>query len=335
MRRTLAVVLVLTAFTLSSSCKGRKAAVEAAYTSWDATMEKATTDTEKLAATKAFLGRFPDTEHTEDVASTLAYLLGDALGKPAEADAFLIDLAEKVKDPDRELAVVGVRLGVLGKLKDGARLRQAVAEFTKGRELKFGDRSTVADAAIECGEWALALDTAEAALPFASPEAVKADNPNRKLSEQRVADTARRRKVEMLGAKGWALANLGRLDEAVAVLREAHAADFRGYMGNTESSAGSYLGRALAMAGKKDEAADVLTVAALYGDDKAAMETLKGHLAAASESDGGFDAYLTATRLRLARTVDDFTLPDYAGKPQTFSKLRNGEVTLLSFWFPT
>jgi hypothetical protein len=335
MRRTLALVVVLTAVAISPACKSRKTAVEAAYSSWNAAVEKAQSTNEKVAATRSFLERFPDTEHTEDAASTLAYLLGDELGKPAEADAYLVELTGKVHDPEQRRAVMGLRLEVLGKLKDGVRLRQAVDEFTAGRDLKFADRSMVAGAALECGEWALALTTAEAALPLATPEAVKSDNPDRKLSEQRIADSARRRKVEMLDTKGWALANLGRHDEAVAVLRDAHLADFHGYMGNTESPAGSYLGRTLLMAGKHDEATDLLAVAALYGGDEPALKALRGMFAAAHGSDSGFDDYLAATRLRLARTIDDFTLPDYAAKPYTFSKLRNGEVTLLSFWFPT
>ncbi len=335
MKRDLTIAVVLAALASLASCQNAKTKIDAAYASWEAAIEKAPSAGEKVAATRSFLQRFPDTEHTEDAASTLAYLLGDELGKPAEADAFLVDLAGKVTDPEHRRALVGVHLGVLGKLKNGIRLRQAVDEFTSGHELRFSDRSTVAGAALECGEWATALATAEAALPLATPDAVKADNPARKLSEQRVSDNARRRRVEMLATKGWALANLGRLDEAITALREAYAADFRGYMGNTESEAGSYLGRALAMAGKRDEAEQDLAVAALYGGDKPATAALRERFPAGAAGDGGFDAYLASTRTRLARPIDDFTLSDYAAKPYTFSKLRNGEVTLLSFWFPT
>jgi hypothetical protein len=335
MRRALAIVLILAAFTLSTACKGRKDALEGAYKEWDAALVKAKDNGEKLAATRSFLDRFPDSKHTEDAAETLAYLLSDALGRPAEADEFLVALAGKVMTPETRTAILRIRLGVLGALKDGARLRQAVAEFSQGRDLDFAERSAVADAALACGEWELAASTADAALPLATPEGVRADNPTSKMNEQRVADTARRRRVEMLGAKGWALANLGRHDDAVAVLREAQAADFHGYMGNTESSAGSYLGRALAMAGKRDEAEQVLAVASLYGGDKPANAALRERFPAGAAGDGEFDAWVAAQRLKLARTVDDFTLPDYAGTPHTFSKLRNGEVTLLSFWFPT
>lgn len=334
MRRALAVLLILASSSLSPGCKGRKDALEAAYKSWDAALVEADTAAEKLAATRAFLDRFPDSTHTEDAASTLAELAGEA-GRPAEADAYLVDLAARVVAPGTRTAILGIRLGVLGTLKDGARLRQAAEEFSRGRELSFADRSTIAGAALSGGEWQLALSTAEAALPLCTAEAYKADNPGRKLTEQRVADMARRRRVEMLDARGWALANLSRLDEALAVLREAYDADFRGYMGNTESTAGGHLGRALAMAGRTGEAEGVLAVAALYGGDEGATKALRERFPAGEPGDTAFAAYLEAQRFKLARPVEDFTLADYAGTPRTFSKLRNGEVTLLSFWFPT
>jgi hypothetical protein len=334
MRRAVAVVLVLGSLSLSAAC-ARKDALEAAYEKWDAALVKAADNDEKVVLTRAFLDRFPDSAHTEDAAETLAELLCGELGRPAEADAYLVDLAGRVTTPDSRIAIERIRLGALGALKDGARLRQAVAELSQGRDLDYAERSAVADAALECGEWELALSTAEAALPLSTAEAYKADNPGRKLTEKRVADMARRRKVEMLDAKGWALANLSRFDEAITVLREAHDADFRGYMGNTESSAGGHLGRALAMAGRTGESEGVLAVAALYGGDVGATEALRERFPSGEAGDAAFAAYLEAHRLKLARQVEDFTLSDYAGTTQTFSKLRNGEVTLLSFWFPT
>jgi hypothetical protein len=335
MRRSLVIALSLVALTPLISCGDRKAALEAAYKAWNAAVEKAPSAEQQAAATKSFLEQFPDSEHTEDAASTLAYLLGGSLGRPAEADAFLADLAARVKDPEHLHELLGVRLGVLGTLKDGDRLQQAVDDFSRGRELAFSDRSTIADAALAAGAWQLALATANAALPLATPAAITAENPARKLTAERLADSARRRRVEMLAARGWALANLGRVDEALAALREAYAADFHGYLGNTESAAGSYLGRALLMAGQRGEAEPLLAVAALYGGDRDARTELRQGFPAGPAGDRAFDTYLEGERVKLARPVADFTLPDYAGMPQTFSKLRNGEVALLSFWFPT
>jgi hypothetical protein len=335
MRRALMIVLAAAVLTSLTSCKGAKERVEAAYTSWDATVEKAASDTEKVAASKVFLARFPDTEHTREVAETAVEVLSGPLADAAGADALLVELMGRVKQPETRTALLGMRLGTLAALKLGDAFRAAVTEYTSGRALKYGDYQRVFDAAIECGEWALALDHAERALPLATPEVFKADNEKRKLTEQRIADGARRRTVGALAAKGWALANLGRLDEAVPVLREAHEADFRGYMGNTESPAGSFLGRALAMAGRTDEAERPLVVAALYGRDQAAEATLRERFPGGAAGDTAFAAYLDDARLRMARVADDFTLPDYQGTPQTFSRLRNGEVTLLAFWFPT
>ena len=335
MKKALTIVLALAVIASLTSCKSAKERVEAAYASWDTTMEKAANDTEKVAAAKAFLADFPDSEHTREVAGAAAELLSGPLDDPAGADALLADLAMRVKTPETLTALRGMRLGTLAELDHVDALRAAVAEYTAGRELKFADHQRVFDAAVECGAWDLALAHAEQALPLSTPEAYRADNEKRKPTEQRVADNARRRKVGALAAKGWALVGLGRADEALPILTEAHDTDFRGYMGNCESPAGSYLGRALLAANRHDEATRVLAVEALYGGDDAALDALRKSFTLARGSDAGFDAYLGEARLLMARVADDFTLPDYEGTPQTFSKLRNGEVALLSFWFPT
>jgi tetratricopeptide (TPR) repeat protein len=298
-------------------------------------MDEAAGDAEKVAAAKAFLARFPDTEHTREVAAAAVGLLSGPLADPAGADAFLLELTQRVNTPETRTALLGMRLGTLAGRKDAAGLRAAVAEYTAGRELGYDDHARVFAAALECGDWDLAITHAEAALPFATPEAYRADNEKRKPSEQRVADFARRRKVGALAAMGWAMANQGRLEQALPLLAEAHDTDFHGYMGNTESRAGSYLGRALAMAGRHDEAERPLAVAALYGGDAAARDALRARFAATRGTEDGFEAWLGEARRRLARPVEDFTLTDYEGTPRTFSQLRNGEVTLLTFWFPT
>jgi hypothetical protein len=335
MRRALTIVLVLAVPASLISCKSAKERVEAAYTRWDTTMEKAANDADKVAAARAFLADFPDSEHTREVAGAAVELLSGPLDDPAGADALLADLATRVKTPETVTALAGMRLGTLAALRQVDAFRAAAAEFTAGRELKYGDHQRVFDAALECEAWDLALAHAERALPLSTPEAYRADNEKRKPTEQRVADSARRRKVGALVAKGWALVGLDRVDEALPVLTEAHDADFHGYMGNSESAAGSYLGRALAMAGRHDDAERPLAIAALYGGDEPARDALRARFAATQGSADGFDAWLGEARVRMARPVEDFTLPDYAGTAHTFSRLRNGEVTLLSFWFPT
>ena len=53
-----------------------------------------------------------------------------------------------------------------------------------------------------------------------------------------------------------------------------------------------------------------------------------------SGPDWGFEDFVWELRKKLARTVDDFSLPDYEGQSHKFSDLR-GKVTLLAFWTPT
>jgi tetratricopeptide (TPR) repeat protein len=335
MRRTLLFMSALALLVSVSACKATKERVEAAYKTWDGAMEEAADDAEKVAVAKAFLARFPDTEHTREVAGAAIELLSGPLADPAGADAFVVELMGKATSPETRTALLGMRLGTLAGKNDAAGLRAAVAEYTAGRELEYGDRERVFEAAVQCGEWDLAIAHAEAALPLATPEAFRADNATRKLTEQRVADFGRRRKVGAQAAMGWAFANQGRFDQALPVLTEAADTDFHGYMGNTESAAGSYLGRALAMAGRHDDAERPLAIAALYGGDAPARDALRARFATMHGSADDFDAWLGEARRRMARPVEEFTLADYGGTAHTFSQLRNGEVTLLSFWFPT
>jgi len=331
MRGVLTLVLVIATL---ASCGSGKQRIDAAYREWSTVMEDGASDAEQVAAAKDFLQQFPDTEHTREVAGNAVYLLSEKLGDATGADALLVDLNERVRTTETRTALAGMRLGVLAKLRRTDALRVAAEEYTAGRELRYGDHQRVFEAALECGDWDLALAHAERALPLSTAEAFLADNEKRKPSEQRITDGARRRRVGALAARGWALANLGRLEEALPVLEEAHDTDFSGYMGNRESAAGSYLGRALAMAGRCAKAEPVLVVEALYGGDPAARKALLDcHTAAAGETD--FDAYLGQARRRMARPIDDFTLPDYGSVTHRFSDLHNGEVALLAFWFPT
>jgi len=244
MRGVLTLVLVIATLASLASCGSGKQRIETAYREWNAVVEGEASDADQVAAARTFLERFPDTEHTREVAGNAVYLLTEKLGDAAGAEQLLADLTGRVGTADTRTALAGMRLGALAKLRRTDALRVAADEYTAGRELRYGDHQRVFEAALECGEWDLALTHAERALPLSTAEAFLADNERRKPSEQRIADGARRRKVGALAARGWALANLGRIEEALPVLEEAHDTDFSGYMGNRESAAGSYLGRA-------------------------------------------------------------------------------------------
>ena len=95
-----------------------------------------------------------------------------------------------------------------------------------------------------------------------------------------------------------------------------------------------YWARTLLKQGKVAEAVDLLAPNALFGGDKEAMEVME-EAWVAQGAKGDLQAHLDELRVSKAVPAPDFTLADYEGRPHTFSTLRNGEVTLLAFWFPT
>lgn len=316
------------------SC-GRAAKVEKAYEAADAAYEKASTPEEKVAVFEEFLTRFPDNEHTTDAVQTVVYHLGHELDKPAEADAFIMRALAGIKNPERRRDVTFERLSLLASLGRGDELRALAEKLSKGRSLTYREAMEIADAASEAGAWDLALLNYQTAAPFTTAEAYRAENPSATLSEDRIERAVRRRKASVLTGLGWATSNLGRLDEALAFYADARSHDLIRYLGNTDSKLGTYQGQTLLAAGRVDEALAVLAPEALFGRDPEAVEALRQAYIAKGGSDLDFEAFLDTERERLARPAADFTLADYDGTPHSFAALRNGEVALLTFWFPT
>jgi hypothetical protein len=85
-------------------------------------------------------------------------------------------------------------------------------------------------------------------------------------------------------------------------------------MGNSESPA-AYLGRALLLADRRDEATRVLAVEVRCGGDAAALTPARR--SRSRGSDAGFDAYLES-RPDGARADD--SAADYEGMPHTFAQ---------------
>ncbi len=289
----------------------------------------------RVESARRFLDRFPDTAHTLRVASSAVHDLAGGLGDLAGADDFLVALLDEVETPETRKALTRMRLGLLAGRKDHDGLRAVAAELAGGAGTGFGDHETVLAAAVEGEDWPLALEHADRALALATVEALRAELAGRPMRDEVVASVVRRRRVAALGGRGWALANTGRLEDGVAALREAHEADDRGYMGDSDQQTGRYLGQALARAGRREEAIDLLAIEALFGNDEDAASALKRLWLEGGGREDGWEAWLHGERLRRSRTLEDALLSDYSGVPRSLSAMRNGEVTLLVFWTPT
>ncbi len=314
---------------------GGAARVERAYETTASAAENAATSEEKVAAWRGFLARYPNSEHTVELAGTVVELLADDLGRPEEADRFLVALLPRVRNSEWRREVAFRRLPLLARLERREELRRLADELSLGRALTFREAMAIADAARRAGVWELAAQTYRQALPFATEKALRAEQTGAPLSEDRLERALRRRRTRVLTGLAWAEHNLGRTDRALQRFQQARSFELLGLLGNTDSELGLLEGKTLLAAGEVERALAVLAPEALFSGEAEAMQVFRQAYAAKHGSEDGFEAFLASERERLARPAPDFTLPDYEGREHTLSAASAGRVTLLAFWFPT
>jgi len=138
----------------------------------------------------------------------------------------------------------------------------------------------------------------------------------------------------LLVKDGWARANLGEIDEALADFEHANEIVRRSYLGIPENDLNLYWGRTLLDKGDYEAALERFAPDALVMQNEEALAGFRKAYVELKGGDAGYDDYAARLHVKIAKTIDDFELPDYEGKPRRLSDLR-GEVTLLTFWFPT
>jgi hypothetical protein len=241
---------------------------------------------------------------------------------------------QRVRDPDVRFAMKVTLWKVAHDLGEPISLAGVARELEGHREPKYTELSELMDMAVEAGEWQLAEDWANAGLALATPEAFRADYPKSEFSDELAARKAANRRTTCLAYKGWALHEQGRTDEALEAFAEGGDEMNFSYVGAPETPLYSYWGRVLFETGDLDRAAELVESAAVFGGSELAMDTLREIHVRRTGSEEGFDQAVLDTRRRLARTVDDFTLPTYGGEDFQLASTR-GKTLLLNFWFPT
>jgi hypothetical protein len=169
---------------------------------------------------------------------------------------------------------------------------------------------------------------------MANAETFKADYPDASYSEAYIQISGKNRQALLLTFKGWAKANAGQVESALADFALADGLVRRTYLGQPENELYLYWGKTLLAQGNAKGAADKLAPAALFGGQKEALDPLKQAYLATGGNESGFEDFIWKQRKLLAKTADDFTLEDYEGQPRRFADLR-GKATLLNFWSPT
>jgi len=291
------------------------------------------TDGEKVPILKTFVLENPNNEQAAYALSGVFYYLGEDPAAREEALTFSKEALALVTDADVRREMQLELIGLHAVMGDTGSLKKTAEALAAARPLDYAEHDRITGAALEAKAWDLAAEHAEASVGMATTEAYRADHPDRTFTDEEVAVAVGRRQTTALTHKGWALANLGQVDEALAAFAMGGGNVPRNYVGIPEIPLYSYWGRTLAEAGRHEKAMEKLAVDAVLGNDEEALDALHGAYVALN-GEAGFEDYLHRTREGLAKTIDDFTLNNYQGEPLTLSSLK-GQVTLLNFWFPT
>jgi len=334
--RRIATMLLIATVGLGFGCaRGEpEDPAEAAYKALRAEYTATDDEEKKAELAEGYLAEFPDTSHSGYMAQVVAYYRGDRLGDQPKVFDALSTALDRIEDPEARFEVSMAMLSASYEVGQPLDLAAVADALAAERTLTFDEHYQVMDSAKDHELWSLVEYHADAALSLATEQSVRADYADRDFSDDQVAVRARLRKVEALAHKGWALCNVGRDEECFSLFEEADPLNQSSYAGPSETPLDRFWGHALVDRGAYEQAMALLLPDALLGDRDNALPPLKEAYFALHGDEQGFEEYLWSERQRIARTVDDFTLPDYDGTPHSLSD-RNGKVTLLAFWFPT
>lgn len=337
LRRVLTVTMIAAIAGLSGSCSPTGQAddpAEAAFEKLRASWSDAEGPEAKSALAEQYLAEYPDTEHSASLAGAVAYYRGRELEDPAGALEVLSEARSKIKNPEQVFGVSMEMLALSDVTEVPLDLGQVADELAAVRPLSYGEAMQVAEAAVKLEEWTVAAEHAEAASLLATPEAFRADYPDREYSEEEVTRRADRRKASAYAHGGWAAYNLGDPEKAYELFAEADDVKSVNYAGAPDTPLYRFWGRAALADGDFDRAIELLAPDAIFGDDGGSMKYLREAFEAKGEDANRFDGFVWTTRAEFARTVDDFEALDYQGSPFRLSDVGD-KVILLAFWFPT
>ena len=339
MKRKLTVMIFIAAVSLATGCgqqteQPAEDPARAAYTAFRDAYLDAGTKAEQVALVERFVTEHPTNRYAGYyVVDIISYY--DDLGEPEAAYQIVQPVLAAADDPEARFNIGMALAPVAADLGKPLDLEPLIADLEAEEALGFYQRLSVMDAAAKTGAWELEERHADEILSRATPQAYRADYPDREFSDDEVAARVANRKVYALTHKGWSAFNQGREDEAMALFIEADGLTDKNYVGLTGTPLETYWGNALWLQGDSERALEKLAPEVVFGDSDSAEPILRQAYAVAHGGEEGYSNYLETTRRELAPTVDDFTLLDYEGNEVSLSEVRGSSVMLLAFWFPT
>jgi hypothetical protein len=291
---------------------------------------------DKTALAENYLAEFPDTEHSGSMAGVVVYYRGHEMEDPQGAYNEVASVFERIEDPEQRFAVGMEMLSLADSVEVSLELAEVANSLGAHRPLTYSEHQQVFETAVDLEEWMVADEHSLAALEIATPEAYRADYPDREFTDEDIAERVQRRQATALAYDGWAAYNMGDTELAFARFASADDVGSVSYLGVPNTPLYTFWGRAALGEGDFDSAVELLGAEAAFGNDGSGAEVyLREAYAAKNGDEEGYDEFLWATRNELATTVDDFTLLDYEGNEISMADVSTGKVTLLAFWFPT
>jgi tetratricopeptide (TPR) repeat protein len=292
------------------------------------------TPAERAAITKKFLTDYPSSRFTADEIDIVYWYQGTELADKAGALSFVANVRQKINDPAVAEAVDKLLIGYYGEADKVAKMTEVAQRLEAAGALDFDSHWKVITGAITASDWRLARSYCAKARPMATGDVLRTEYPDRQFSEAEITEAVDERVGMMLVGDGWARANLGEVDEALADFVEADKRIPRYYFDIPEYDLYVYWGNTLMMKGDFEAAIDRFAFNGLVMQNDAAMAGLKRAYAGQHGSEEGFNAYAKQLHRKIARTIHDFEMPNYAGDRFRFADIQE-KVTLLSLWFPT
>lgn len=290
---------------------------------------------ERVRILKDFLSQYPESRHTANILSGVTGIMVTDLDDLSGAIEYAKEIIGKISDKEIKVSALYILVGLYG--NPGYRAEQAatVKQISAISEIRFNQYWRIINAAINADDWDAVLTYCDKAGAYANIEAFKSDYPKEEFSEDYLDEAGMHRKGMLAAVKGRVLAETGERKEALEVFYGAEKLLRRNYFGLPYEHLWYYVGLTLAETGDYDQAFERLIPYAMYQRNlpaEAVGKILEVYVNK-NHSMAGFEDFMLKMRLKYAKRIHDFKLPDYSGEVRSFSKIK-GDVTIVSFWSP-
>lgn len=289
---------------------------------------------DRMALTKGYLAEYPETKHTARLLGHVFYYQGEAQGDVPGAIAYAEGIRQKIKDPAIAQDIDVKLVELYGRADVTDKMLALAGKLEADGVLKFGDYWGIIEVSTKNADWEVVRRYCEKASPLTTAEVYRNEWSQYEFTDEEAERAARNRRGMLAAKDGWAKANTDKTEEALADFVAAEDLVNRSYLGIPDYDLNLHWANTMLMTGDYDGAIARFAPDALIMGNDEAREGLKKAYVGKNGGEAGFDAFAEKLHLEIAKTVDDFELPDYRGTKHKFSDLR-GQVTLLSFWSPT